>query len=256
MTRLVLMSSPLLGPSAWAPVAGLLGGQGLPVTVAAVAGPVRTAADVLAGFVDAVPDEPGLVLVPHSNAGLYVDALAAVRRVERVVFVDAGLPSRSGPTPVAPAELRRHLEGLVDADGLLPPWTGWWPEQAVERLFPDARTRAVVESEQRRLPLDYFADAVPASAAHPAAARGAHPGADPAARPAAHPTVPGGYLAFGDTYAEERETAVRRGWPVETLAGEHLHQLVDPEAVAAAVLRLADRHSDVQLPPDTGPTPG
>ncbi len=239
MTRLVLLTSPLLGPSVWAPVAGLLRDQDLPVTVAAVAGPVRTAADVLAAFVDAVPDEPGLVLVPHSNAGLYVDALAAVRRVERVVFVDAGLPSRSGPTPVAPAALRRHLEGLADADGLLPPWTGWWPDQAVARLFPDARTRAVVESEQRRLPLGYFADAVPAPAPHPAAA-----------------VVPGGYLAFGDTYAEERDTAARRGWRVETLAGEHLHQLVDPEAVAAAVIRLADRHSDRQLPPETGPRPG
>jgi len=171
---------------------------------------------------------------------LYVDAVAAVRRVERVVFVDAGLPSRTGPTPVAPAELRRHLEGLADADGLLPPWTGWWPEQAVARLFPDARTRAVVESEQRRLPLGYFADAVPA----------------PEPATTAHPTVPGAYLAFGDTYAEERETAVERGWPVETLAGEHLHQLVDPVAVGAAVIRLADRHSDGQLPPVKGPRPG
>lgn len=242
MTRLVLLTSPLLGPSAWAPVAGLLRDQGLAVTVAAAAGPVRTAADVLAAFVDAVPDEPGLMLVPHSNAGLYVDALAAVRRVERVVFVDAGLPSRSGPTPVAPAELRRHLEELADADGLLPPWTGWWPEHAIARLFPDARTRAVVETEQRRLPLGYFADAVPAPAAEAAAT--------------AHPAVPGAYLAFGDTYAEERATAVQRGWPVETLAGEHLHQLVDPAGVAAAVIRLADRHSDRQLPPETGPRPG
>ena len=120
-----------MGPGRWpAPRPGPA------VTVAAAAGPVRTAADVLAAFVDAVPDEPGLVLVPHSNAGLYVDALAAVRRVERVVFVDAGLPSRSGPTPVAPAELRRHLEGLADADGLLPPWTGWWPEHAIDAAVP------------------------------------------------------------------------------------------------------------------------
>ncbi len=250
MTRLVLLTSPLLGPSVWAPVAGLLRDQDLPVTVAAVAGPVRTAADVLAAFVDAVPDEPGLVLVPHSNAGLYVDALAAVRRVERVVFVDAGLPSRSGPTPVAPAALRRHLEGLADADGLLPPWTGGWPEQAIARLFPDARTRAVVESEQRRLPLGYFADAVPAPAPQP------EPQLAPEPTATAHPRAKCGYLAFGDTYTEERETAVQRGWPVETLVGEHLHQLVDPEAVAAAVIRLADRHSDRQLPPETGPRPG
>ncbi len=237
MTRLVLLTSPLLGPSVWAPVAGLLRDQGLTVTVAAVTRPVRTATDVLAAFLDAVPDESGLVLVPHSNAGLYVDALAAVRRVDRVVFVDAGLPSPSGPTAVAPAGLRRLLEGLADADGLLPPWTAWWPEPDVERLLPDARTRALVEGEQRRLPLGYFADAVPA--------------------PATRRAVTGAYLAFGDTYAEERETAVQRGWPAETLAGEHLHQLVDPVAVAAAVRRWAHGdHSDGQLPREAGPRPG
>ena len=38
--------------------------------------------------------------------------------------------------------------------------------------------------------------------------------------------LPAAYLAFGDTYADERAEAVRRGWPVETLPGLHLHQLV------------------------------
>jgi hypothetical protein len=243
MPVLTLLPSPLLGPAVWEPAADGLIRRGWDVaTLPALPRPPTCAQDAVDACVAALPADRELVLVPHSNAGLYVDALAAVRRVERVVFVDAGLPSRSGATPMAPAALRRHLEGLADADGLLPPWTGWWPEQAIARLFPDARTRAVVESEQRRLPLGYFADAVPAPAPEPTTA--------------AHPRATGAYLAFGDTYAEERGTAVQRGWPVETLAGEHLHQLVDPEAVAAAVIRLADRHSDGQLPPETGPRPG
>jgi hypothetical protein len=51
-------------------------------------------------------------------------------------------------------------------------------------------------------------------------------------------TLPTAYLAFGDTYAEERSTAERRHWPVRTLPGEHLHLLVDPEAVTDALLEL------------------
>ena len=35
--------------------------------------------------------------------------------------------------------------------------------------------------------------------------------------------------------------AGERGWPVEALAGEHLHQLVDPGAVADSVVRLLRR---------------
>ncbi len=88
----------------------------------------------------------------------------------------------------------------------------------LDDLFPDPRPRAAVEREQRRLPLSYFAADVPT--------------------PAGWERLPAAYLAFGDTYADERAEAVRRGWPTETLPGGHLHQLVDPAGVAEAVLRL------------------
>jgi hypothetical protein len=111
------------------------------------------------------------------------------------------------------------LRRMADEDGLLPPWTSWWPDADTAALFPDAATRAAVEAEQPRLPVSYFDKHVP--------------------------TPPGwvgllaAYLGFGDTYAEEQTWARRRGWPVETVAGRHLHQLVDPDGVAEAVLRLA-----------------
>jgi hypothetical protein len=186
--------------------------------VASYARQVRTPEEVLEELLSEVPDDPGLVLVPHSNAGLYVAALAARRRLAGVVFVDAGLPSAAGTTPAAPGGLVEHLGALVDSDGLLPPWTSWWPREVVDDLFPDKASRAAVEREQRRLPLSYFVSDVPS--------------------PPGWEGLPGAYLAFGDAYADERDDARRRGWPVETLPGGHLHQLVDPTAVTDAVERL------------------
>jgi hypothetical protein len=220
MTRLVLVPSPLLGPAVWAPVADELRRRGRSVSVAGPAGPVGSPTDVVRGLLaELAPGEP-LTLVPHSNAGLYVAALAAERPVEGVVFVDAGLPSSAPTTPATPPAFRAFLAGLVGDDGLLPPWTRWWPAEDVDALFPDAQTRAAVEREQRRLPLGYFEADVPT--------------------PPGWERLPAAYLAFGDTYADERAEARGRGWPVETLPGEHLHLLVDPVAVTDALVRLLD----------------
>jgi hypothetical protein len=50
---------------------------------------------------------------------------------------------------------------------------------------------------------------------------------------------PGAYLAFGDTYAEDRATASAFGWPTATITGRHLHQLHQPDVVAERILALA-----------------
>jgi hypothetical protein len=181
--RLVLLASPLLGPAVWTPVAALLRDSGRDVTVAPSPGPVGTPQDVLDAWLPELPVDEDLVLVPHSNAGLYVAALAAVRRVTGVVFVDAGLPGDGGQTSTAPPVFRTMLAGLAGTDGLLPPWTQWWPGEDLDGLFPDPTTRAAVEAEQVRLPLGYFGQRVPSP-----------PGWDEHVA----------YLGFGDTYAEEQ----------------------------------------------------
>jgi hypothetical protein len=215
---LVLLPSPLLGPAVWAPVADLLRSRGHDVLVPSLPPTVATPADVLASWLDDIPTGRDLLLVPHSNAGLYVAALAALRPVRALVLVDAGLPSRAPATPLAPPAFRQFLAGLADEAGLLPPWTRWWGPEEIAPLFPDPASRARVEREQRRLPLSYFEAEV--------------------ASPPGWTALPAAYLAFGDTYAEDRAFAERHGWPVETLAGDHLHPLVDPAAVTAALVRL------------------
>jgi hypothetical protein len=177
--------------------------------------------DVLDGFAAALPATEPVVLVPHSNAGLYVAALASRRPVEAVVFADALLPGAGPETPTTSGGLRTMLAGLADERGLLPRWTRWWPEADTAGLFPDDETRRSVEAAEPRLPYSYFEESVPS--------------------PPGWEDLPAAYLAFGDTYAEERAEAVRRGWPAVTLPGAHLHPLVDPGGVATALWALLGR---------------
>lgn len=85
-------------------------------------------------------------------------------------------------------------------------------------LFPDAESRAGVQREQQRFPLSYFEGTLTV--------------------PRGWDERPGAYLAFGETYAAERDDAEHRRWPVRTLPGGHLHQLNDPDQVADSILAL------------------
>jgi len=204
--RFLLLHSPLVGPATWQPVAARLGTAGHDAVVA----DPRTA--------DA--DGP-VVLAPHSNAGLYAPGLADRLDVVATVYVDAALPGDGPDTPLARPALVDHLRTLVDADGVLPPWSRWWPPEDLAGLFPDDATRRAVERQQPRLPLAYFTGRLSV--------------------PAGWTARPSAYLAFGETYAEETARARSYGWPVEVMDGRHLHQLHDPDGVATAVLDLAAR---------------
>ena len=215
---LALLPSPLLGPAVWQPVARVLADHGWHTVICVAALPVRTGKDALDAFVATLPTEQDLVVVPHSNAGVYVPELVMQRRVVGAVFVDAVLPPGRGYVPLAPPAFLDLLREKADDDGLLPVWTSWWDEADVMDLFPDAQTRARVEVEQQQLPLSYFESTLPI--------------------PQGWDDIPGAYLAFGDTYATERDQAARRRWPVSTLSGGHLHMLIDPERVAAELVAL------------------
>ena len=91
----------------------------------------------------------GLVLVAHSNAGLFIPVIAAAMpgQVRGCIFVDAALPPPSGAAPVAPPELLALLRDKA-SDGLPPRWTDWWDEEEVAPLFPDQATRQAVTEEQ------------------------------------------------------------------------------------------------------------
>jgi hypothetical protein len=233
----VLVHSPSVGPSTWRPVAGRLAALGReaivpsllgvaqgrppywPRVVEAVAGALATGADARPGG----PSEPATapILVAHSNAGLFLPAIVAGLggRVAGCVFVDAGLPPRSGEAALAPPELLALLRDKA-VDGLLPPWTRWWDEEVVAKLFPDEATRRMVTEDEPRLPLAYYEATIPV--------------------PAGWDDRPCAYVLFGRPYEALAEEARARGWPVRHLPGRHLHQLVDPGGLARLLVELAD----------------
>lgn len=224
MALFVLVHSPSVGPATWSPVASRLREGGLAVAVptlvhVAEEGPPfwpRVVGAVAAGLAGTDAGQR-LVLVAHSNAGVFVPVIAAGlgRPVACCLFADASVPAASGSTPVAEPGFLPFLRGLAGPDGRLPPWTDWWEEKDVAPMFPDPQSRETISREQPRLPLAYYLEQVPVP-----------PGWAPPAC---------GYLLFSKPYQGQAELARARGWPVRVIPGEHLHQVVDPGAVAQAI---------------------
>jgi hypothetical protein len=75
--------------------------------------------------------------------------------VAALVFVDSFLPPASGSVRLAPPGLMDQLRALA-GDGVLPPWSSWFGEDAMRELVPDDRLRATLKEEMSRLPLSYF----------------------------------------------------------------------------------------------------
>jgi hypothetical protein len=226
----VLVHSLLLGPLSWTPVAARLASSGA-VTATPSLVDVTSADEppfwprVVATVNDAIaqlPQGEPIVIVAHSNAGLFVPAIARTAQslVAGCLFVDASLPARTGPSPATTPERLDQLRTTV-TDGRLPRWTTWWPEDDVARLFPDPQTRSAVSAEQPRLPLSYYEQQIPV--------------------PAGWDDRPCGYLLFGPPYDRMAQDARERGWDVEQTPGGHLHQLVDPDTVAARITVMTDR---------------
>lgn len=224
----VLVHSPAVGPATWAPVAAALRARGREAVLPSLTG----LADAEPPFwvhvvravvtaVEAAGGEDPLVIVAHSGAGLFVPLLVAnaPRAVEACVFVDATVPVPQGYMPVAPPAMLPFLRARAD-HGRLPPWSQWWEPAEAAALFPDEPTRALVQAEEPRLPLAYYEEAVPA--------------------PAGWDDRPCGYVLFSHTYSAAAEQARRRGWAVEHLPGGHLHQIVDPVAVAQRLLAMTE----------------
>ncbi|WP_252975609.1 hypothetical protein [Janibacter melonis] len=129
-------------------------------------------------------------LVAHSNAGYLAPLVRETAGLDvPLVAMDAALPPESGRYALAPPALRDMLTALADADGLLPPWTRWWPSGALDDVVPADRL-AELDAACPRLPVAYVDEIFEA--------------------PKGWATRPCAYLAFGQTYAEE--IAAARSW--------------------------------------------
>jgi hypothetical protein len=218
VTRALVLPSPFLPGSVHAPLADALQRRGWGVAVAPLTASPVGPEPVLAAFRTAVDEVAPDVVLTHSNAGRYAPLVAGG---VPVVHIDAALPPASGePATLAPEAMLSVLAGMADANGLLPPWTRWWSEEAVAEVLPDPVALAALRAEEWPMPLTYVRSRLGA--------------------PVGWAERPQAYLAFGDTYAVEVALARGQGWPVERVQGAgHLHHLVEPGLVADAVVELA-----------------
>ncbi|HEY8202958.1 MAG TPA: alpha/beta fold hydrolase [Actinomycetota bacterium] len=227
----VLVHSPVVGPRTWAATAEALAQRGHGVVVPALrlapdAGPPywEHLVDQVVEAVEAGPAIRAVTLVAHSAAGPLLPAIEdrLPNPVPCCLFVDATLPARAGPTRVIPARYLAPLRDLASA-GRLPRWSQWWGDEAMASLVPDPALRAEIEQEMPSLPLAWFEEAVPV--------------------PPGWPASQCGYLQFSPPYEAEAAEARSRDWPVTKLPGGHLHMIVDPSAVANALLELTTARS-------------
>ncbi|ASR39006.1 hypothetical protein BAY61_05835 [Prauserella marina] len=220
---LVLVHSPLVGPSAWEPTAAILRESGHPVVVASLAtgtdGP-GPSCPRLAGLVATAVAESGVagpvVLVGHSGAGPLLPAIAEglPLPVAAIVFVDAQLPhpGRSW-LAAAPAEIADQLRDLA-VGGMLPPWNQWFPPEAIAALLPEPEQRERFIAELPRLPLSYFEET---------------------ARVTSGPDVPCAYVRLSAAYDRQATICADRGDPVVRADSDHLAPYTDPGTVSAAL---------------------
>lgn len=113
---IALLPSALLGPAVWQPVRSHLHDIGQDAIVVGNQEASGTSVDdVLQWYLNSLPTGRDYVLVPHSNAGLYVPASTAQRSVTGLVVVDA---IRVGQFPdLVGRELRVPARSMA---------TGWW----------------------------------------------------------------------------------------------------------------------------------
>ncbi|MCX4681086.1 alpha/beta hydrolase [Streptomyces sp. NBC_01433] len=222
----VLVHSPSVGPATWHPVAEQLTAAGYQVRVPSLLHVGAGEPPFWPRIVKAVRDDLGeiptgrsLVLVAHSNAGLFVPSIrfGLDQPVICSIFVDAALPARTGPTPVAPPELLEFLRPMA-VNGTLPRWTDWWDEADIAPMFADPATRQKVTAEQPRLPLAYYEQHIPV--------------------PGGWDDHPCAYLLFGPPYNDMATDARERGWRTAHLPGAHLHQIIDPVGTTRRLLEL------------------
>ena len=137
------------------------------------------------------------------------------RAVAGYVFVDAGLPDgqprASGPFAAMLRELHARGERFPN-----------WSDAVLREVVPDAAQRARLLSELRPQPWAFWTAPVPVFAGWPDA--------------------PCGYLRFGanPAYDAAWAAATAAGWPRRRLEGGHFLPLVDPAAVAEALLAVVD----------------
>lgn len=226
----VLIHSPLVGPLTWSLVEDELRERGIEAQVPVLADTAggsspywRQHSESVSRQLEQAGADIPVVLIGHSNAGPRLPAIAQhlSQPVAAYIFVDAALPPKEGVSSLADMEthepefasrLRRELE----AGSRFPTWD----EDNLRDPIPDSSLRQGVLAELQPRAFDYFDEPLPV--------------------PEGWPDAPCAYLLFSPTYTFAVEAARKAGWPSRELPGGHFHMLVEPAAVAEALIELVN----------------
>src|SRR5215211_8126179 len=186
--RFLLVHSPVVGPVTWQWVSDAL---------------------VSRGHTTALPD--------LRRAALTGDPIAAaIPTAVRTVFVDAGMPPCDGVFS-AGGEFVDTLRRLA-IDGVLPVWSRWWGEGAMETLVRDDARRRSIEQELPAVPLAFFE--------HPMTA------------PAGWCSRTAAFVLLSEPYRSDAERARSLNWTVVERLGTHLDIANDEKANAGILERI------------------
>src|SRR2546428_1978478 len=220
----LLINSPLVSPGSWRLVAEELSRHNVVAVTPDLDGDesigqplwqqhAQAAAEAFRGL----PPHERPVLVGHSGAGSLLPAIrqAASRPVAGYLFVDAGLPDGNhARMAIGEGDFAEQLQQIYAAGRRYPDWT----EEMLRDVVPEPERRRQLISELRPQPFRFWQETVPVFEGWPDA--------------------PCGYLRFltNPAYEGPASEAVARGWPLREIAGDHFHMLVDPAAVARAIV--------------------
>lgn len=227
MYAFVLVHSPLVGPYTWEPVAAELSERGYEVVLPHLTNSEADSrsyweqhADAIARAARSLSFGRTVALVGHSGAGARLPVAGQALHTERrYIFVDSDIPTdgksmldRFAPED-AEAFRRRAFEGYIQP----------WSEDQLAQAIPDPVVRHRFVSELVPVPLMVYEEPIPV--------------------PPDWPDAPCGYISFTGTgaYGKAVSESRSRGWPLLEISGGHFHMLVDPPAVADALVDLIAR---------------
>ena len=221
----LLIHSPLLGPSSWRHAAAALDDLGasaiVPDLTAATTGTHGWSSAIASGTAAVCPSDGELIVVGHSGAGHYLPLIGHTLGMHRCgfVFVDAVVPPPSGS--IVP---ERAMTELLDAhtdDGLLEPWLSWWPPETVDRILPSAEHRTALRADQPVVPRSLYGEAIPI--------------------PSGWMERPLRYIRTSAAYEPEYDLAAEPPWTRDRIDGTHLSIVTQPVDVARAIVGAPSR---------------
>lgn len=225
---LLLVHSPLVGPSSWRPLDQMARARGLDVQRPDLTRVAEAASPQWEHVVDlawrAAEGHSDVVVVGHSGAGAMLPAIGERigDRLRAMIFVDAVVPPAEGAHRTS-EQLLDFIDGHA-VDGRLEKWLDWWPTEVVDQLVPSPRDQAELRDDMPQLSRSFYDDAVPV--------------------PAGWATRCCAYLKLSAAYEDEYEMAAGFGWPRSEIDGTHLSIFTAPDAVLTAIEDLASRAGD------------